>query len=762
MGEVFTATDARLDRVVAIKLVRSDRISERTRTLLLREAEALARLSHPNVVQVFDVGLEGGDVFIAMEFVDGQTLRAWNEGSHSRDEILDAFVSAGHGLQAAHAAGIIHRDFKPSNVLIGTDGLVRLSDFGVARVSTAQTGDVVGTPRYMAPEQRRGHSDARSDQYSFCLSLCEALHGRRVSEPPTRTRVDRVLAKGLAEAPGDRFGSMHGLLEAIARARRPRAGRFLTFVGVGAGALGVVALMQRAPTECPGARAVDEAWNPRRAEAVQAAFAKTDLGYAPDVAARVVARLDETAARWRTDAQVACTANQPRSCLQQQRSELDQLAAVLEQADADVVRNANKAILGLRRCEGVEDGPVAESAEHAAIRERLAALKVADLSGRVADGIAEATATTQRARALGDEVLLARALFRQGRLLERTGAFEQASSAFEESFHLAWGASAPALAAENATMLVTVLGIRQSRFDDASHWAHQGEAAVARTDDALLRAGLRTAYAGAQARSGRLLDARKDYREALALQRAALGDSHFVVAATLNNLAAVMAGGGEYAEAAQLLAQAVAIFEAELGPHHPSVAHAVANLAAAHRDAGHVEMAEASHRRALTLVEAASGPLHPATATAAANLGRVLLERGEVAEATALFNRSLRIRVEILGSEHPEVAHVRISLGEAHLAAGRLDAAEQAFVSATASITASQGPEDRRLAYAAAGSGNVALARNQRDRSIRLLSRALELLGPQGTPADRASIGAALRRAQALKRDPSDDRQADP
>src|SRR5437763_1115036 len=182
MGVVYAAYDPELDRRVAIKLLRPDRFSsEAGRLRLLREAQALARLTHPNVVAVYDAGTFGDRVFVAMELVEGETLRQWlGEGPRSWREVLDRFLPAGRGLAAAHAAGLVHRDFKPENVLLGRDGRVRVMDFGLARVeehaqeSTAlpmmvralteesvprplgpltQEGRVLGTPNYMSPEQ---------------------------------------------------------------------------------------------------------------------------------------------------------------------------------------------------------------------------------------------------------------------------------------------------------------------------------------------------------------------------------------------------------------------------------------------------------------------------------------------------------------------------------------------------------------------------------------------------------------------------------
>jgi tetratricopeptide (TPR) repeat protein/predicted Ser/Thr protein kinase len=173
MGVVYSAYDPELDRRVAVKILRRTRAGDQLR----EEARAIAKLAHPNVIAVYDVGEADGEVFVAMEHVEGQTLRDWLRTPRSTSEILDVFVQAGRGLAAAHAAGLVHRDVKPSNIMVGTDGRARVLDFGLARTGVEE-GVIAGTPAYMAPEQRRGErTDARADQYAFAVALSEALFG---------------------------------------------------------------------------------------------------------------------------------------------------------------------------------------------------------------------------------------------------------------------------------------------------------------------------------------------------------------------------------------------------------------------------------------------------------------------------------------------------------------------------------------------------------------------------------------------------------
>ena len=279
VGHVYSAHDVLLERKVALKVLR--RVDPEERTRLIREARALAKLSHPNVVALYDVGEVSGHVFLAMELVDGVTLREWlRQQTRTLEEILDAFTEAAHGLDAAHQVGIVHRDFKPDNVLIGRDWRVRVTDFWLAvRAEDVQTlpsksnldetvsqgritetGVVMGTPAYMPIEQHLGmHSDVRSDQFSFCVALYEALYGtrpfhgstgrdlcmaiRRANLHSPRSsfvpwQVHTVVSRGLSAKPEDRFSSMLALLEALRSKPAQRGlGMLHGLVGVMVGAM---------------------------------------------------------------------------------------------------------------------------------------------------------------------------------------------------------------------------------------------------------------------------------------------------------------------------------------------------------------------------------------------------------------------------------------------------------------------------------------------------------------------------------------------
>ena len=298
MGVVFAAWDPQLGRKIALKLLRTSvaMSSKDARTRLRREAQAIAQLSHPHVVSIYDVGTtDDGALYIAMEFVEGDTLTSWLR-SYPRTwrEILDVFRQAARGLLAAHSVGLLHRDFKPDNVLVGGDGRVRVTDFGLARsvllpeevsqvkpvvsaldVALTATGTVLGTPRYMPPEQLTGPElDARSDQFSFCVALYEALygrhplrggtsvamldHGERALPPPDGTKVPaaigRAVLRGLERDRSRRFPAMGALIDdlEVRTQRSPLRYAWLAaatlLIG---GTTAAVVAQQRAPSERP-------------------------------------------------------------------------------------------------------------------------------------------------------------------------------------------------------------------------------------------------------------------------------------------------------------------------------------------------------------------------------------------------------------------------------------------------------------------------------------------------------------------------------
>ncbi|MEM6992183.1 MAG: serine/threonine-protein kinase [Myxococcota bacterium] len=397
-GVVFSAYDPDLDRRVAIKLLDTRRRYE-SRDQLLQEAQALARLSHSNVVAIHDVGVWDGRPFIAMEHVDGPTLRTWLADIDPGDpdlvaKILDVMVGAGEGLAAAHDAGLVHRDFKPANVLVAPGGRAQVVDFGLAaplssshsRDSSAEESSSaskpsvrpVGTPAYMAPEVFAGEPpDVRADVYSYCVTLYEALYGERpfagdsplaiamsaerneVRPEPASRRMPAwlrsVVLQGLQPDPARRLPNMAETLRRLGndpRRRRRRRGALAAGTVVVAG-LGVLAGRQASGAErCDdGPTRIQSAWSRDDAATVRATMADTGLPYAEETAGAVVAHLDAYAADWRQRYEAGCKAHEAGSqsdqvydlrmaCLDDRLTEIDALVVVLADADEGVVANA--------------------------------------------------------------------------------------------------------------------------------------------------------------------------------------------------------------------------------------------------------------------------------------------------------------------------------------------------------------------------------------------------------------------------------------
>lgn len=387
MSVVYAAFDPQLDRKVALKLLRTDAVPFGGQAVLENEARALARLSHPNVVAVHDVGAVQGQVYLAMELVDGDTLTEWLRAQpRSAQEVLVTVRAAGAGLAAAHSAGLVHRDFKPENVMVGRDGRVRVTDFGLARAThgirrTGTTGEYfVGTPAYMAPEQLSGEAaDASSDQFAFCMALYEALFGGApfggetagsrleeiragrirpiVSRRHVSSRIRRAVLRGLSADPQARFASMEellGELSYVTPRSRIAAAIALSVVLV---AVGVAAWLPSSASRCTGAaQRFESAWNENQKAEVRRALLATNVPYAARTWERIEHELDAYAARWKSAHTEACEATRVRDeqpedvlllrmdCLQQRLNEAAALVHVLTRADEATVRSASTAV----------------------------------------------------------------------------------------------------------------------------------------------------------------------------------------------------------------------------------------------------------------------------------------------------------------------------------------------------------------------------------------------------------------------------------
>ncbi len=736
MGVVYKAYDPRLDRQIAIKLLRLRLTDDGTsRDRLMREAQALAQLSHPNVVAVYDVGDFDDMLFLAMELVPGQTLRAWlTDETRSQSDTLAAFVAAGRGLAAAHRAGIVHRDFKPDNVIVGDDGRARVLDFGLARADEdtahdsigerllssdlTQAGSVMGTPVYMAPEQCAGErADARTDQFSFCVALYQALYGEhpfgesrlgtdvdwRVQDPHAHGDVPDwlrdVLLRGLDESPARRYESMDVLLDALqsdprarSLARRRTAAWVAASLALGVGAFAGLQALSPEKTSCADSRSLlAGVWDAPTRATVERAFIASGSPYARqtwDPVNRVITRYADEWATMRTE---TCRATVERGeqseqtmdarmlCLAQLHAELDALTDVLSEADAAVVERAVSASHALSAVRECTDG--ARLSAHATtpdnreavqdLRARIARAKTLQTTGRYQAGLEVAEATIARAREVEYAPAEAEALYWRGRLEESLADYAASEATLREAAAVAERAGYDELRAMATAQLVYVVGYRRARYEEARHIGEAAHAVLDRIgghelERATLLSHLGTVYFA----ESKFDEAAEHDRRALDIRERLLGSDHPDVASSLNNLGLLYCDLGACDRAVEPLERALAIRRRVFGEDHPLVAMSLNNAGVAYFKLGRTDDARDAYTRGLAIRKRALGPDHPRLAFSHEGLGIVALAAGDHATALSHYRTAVALRTAALGDDHPDVAYAIDGVGDALLAAG--------------------------------------------------------------------------------------------
>ncbi len=778
MGVVFAAYDEELDRKVAIKLLRAQGGATPERSWLLSEAKAMARLSHPNIVQVYDVGTCEGQLFLALEMIVGATLRDWlRERPRGWQEVVAVCLQAGRGLQAAHEAGLVHRDFKPHNVLVGADGRVRVLDFGLAQLQgrggplprddeDSRVTIIAGTPAYMAPELHlRGEPDARSDQFAFCVTLYEALYGRRpfagadpaalelaiitgqITPAPADARVPawlrKIVLRGLASDPGARWPSMAALLTALGRDRARNARRWL----IGGAALGLAALLtvnivqrQAAAAELEARRCelladVEDLWGAARKASVRDAFIAAGPSYAADTWARVEQRLDEHVARWSEARVLACEDHRRGdqsdllhelrvACLEQRRAELAALVDVYASADAGVVARAVRASYDLRPLAPCADAdgllsrvapPASPEAaqEVARLRLALAAARAESTAGRHARASELHTAVRPAIAASDYPPLQAEAAVLAASIADALGDYKAAAASAEEALWLAEVARHEAVATDAAIRLYFETGYRLTKIEEAALWERHAAAALARHGGPDLEIRLLASRSTVAARAGKAEDAQRFGEQALAAARALHGPRHYEVASLLNNLGSFAAARGEPARASEYFKESLALLESLLGPEHPDVAIICGNAGSAALAAGDHLQAEHLMTRALDLTRRALGPEHPEIARLHNNLASMHTRTGEWERALELHMQALALRRKLFGDQHADTANSASNAGDALLHLGRPAEARPLLELALAAHRATVGESHPRhgASMAYLGAADVALGR---------------------------------------------------
>jgi len=884
MGEVYAAYDPELDRKVAIKVLHgtpsggTDAAEGRAR--MLREAQALAQLSDPNVVAVYDVGTFGERVFLAMEFVDGNTLSYWQQSAiRSWKDIVDRYLAAGRGLAAAHKRGLVHRDFKPENAMVGKDGQVRVMDFGLARseassvvegatddaagtpsrrattlsgarvfgstpsssrkstsgsgsggplapateisspsgikssnlaaksgspagrksegtgagapggntagpaagptagptggtplpssralalalsdaasdmdgatrdlskavgseISAAmsptalaspltQSGAMMGTPAYMAPEQFAGKvADAKSDQFSFCVALYEALYGERpfagkslpdltrqvmlgrVRDVPPNTRVPtwlrKVILRGLRVDRDERHASMEALLAALAADPSRRRRRYLASGSV-AGVIAVltVALIQasqKQKTRCVSADAkLAGVWElpgqhgravlSARKDGIRRAFIQTGKRYAADAFALVQSTLDRYVGAWNDMHRDACEATHLRgeqsaevldlrmSCLQDRFNEVRALTNVFADANGDVVSKAAEAVQSLRSVEQCADiaalKAVVRPPDNPAVRRAvedtrvaLAEVKALGDAGKMKQAAARIEKVVEAAKATGYEPLMAEAQLQSALLATLSGNFKAAESNYESAVWLAESSRYDEVTLLASAQLVFIVGYAGSRYPEGERWSQLAGAVLRRAGPGHdVAAGWLANNRGMlHVRRGALDEALRYSLEAIKVKERAYGPDHVDVAISENNVAEVLLSLGRVDEAIQRNDHAVTITVAALGSDHPRVASLLETRADLKNAKGQYGEARTAAESALEIASREFGWEHYTVRYALVALGKSQVGLKAMAEGA----RTLRRAIALIESNRDEV----VLLGEAKFALARTE-----------------------------------------------------------------------------------------
>ena len=715
-GSVFEAEDPVLGRRVALKLIRTDRLGpdpRAARQRLLREARAMAQLSHVNVVQAYAAGTDADRVWVAMELVCGTTLATWTRehppGSPARfEQARRLLVQAGRGLAAAHAHGLIHRDFKPSNVLIGTDGVVKVADFGLARAwrstaddpprrggptmddgragaaSASHTAGLFGTPRYMSPEQLRGERvEASSDQFNFGVTAWEmvlgthpfagdspgawlrAIESGAVIDPKTRgvpRWFGRVLRRAMAPEPAERFATMDALLDALEPSRWwPAAG----LAGLGATVLAGVALASSissnpAQAMCTTATARSEwreVWNDARAHAVAQGLRASGLTGIDTATEAVEQTLPRYGQRWTAQYMALCRAHWHEhsltaeqldgrmACLRARLDTADALLTHLAVADPQLAARSITAVRSLPEPSTCADPDTrADPPRGRPLRTELATADAERIAGRYATA-------AERLSSIADEARRAELAVIAGDALELAGSAyaelndDRRFSALTDAYYLA--TTQPPLDASRATRRATALATQYAYAGQpqrAQDWLRHAEAALDRGGD-------------------------PDGRAALAHVRGI-----------------VLLKQGELAAAIEAFEQ---IRHELVDPGSPPTPArderawlVAADLLMANLAAGRLDTA---HQLASTLYEQTRqelGASHPRLARLSLSLGRIAASRDQRAQALTHIQRAVDISRRVYGRVNPRTALAYLNLGWLYHDAGELTKAEQIYTAA--------------------------------------------------------------------------------
>jgi eukaryotic-like serine/threonine-protein kinase len=751
MGVVYAAHDPNLDRPVALKLLHETVNPEH----LVREAQALGKLDDPHVVTVFDAGEIDGHIFIAMKLIDGEdllTALATRKPDHA--QIIEWFVAAGRGLAAAHAAGLVHRDFKPSNVLIDKRGRVAVTDFGLAHSAIADAeaprmtgmGVAAGTPAYMSPEQHGLEPATQaSDQFAFCVALWEALFGQHPYVvgpreamspfaighaiydgpliPPPRTTVSpkivEALTRGLARAPDQRWPAMGPLLDVLAPRPRRRAWPYV-LGGLAAAVVGggLVWALSGSRSEAPTCASTASAraggvWSAAAGTQIAERFGQTGRGYAQLAATQMSASLDRYAERWTQLAADSCTAEQTsaadevvarrRACLDTRLDAMGSLVGlVTNETRADFVDHAQAMVDGLPTLADCTDNASLPGVTPPALAGQVKALET-EMVAAVArgDGGDYEAARTQlasiavRADALNWPPLVARAHLAHGirelKMLLPARPELLAAAELATANHLDRDAARAWTAAMKAAAA--------DRMAEAvAVLLPMARGAVARVGDPALKIELDVAYGRSLVRLSKWKEAGDLCRSALAAATAML-DGLVTADAARDCIVESLAPLGAFDELEPMLRALIDDRSRRYGPDHPILSDFLNVLAGIDRMHGKADLARAEAERVLAIRKRAYPPRHMKIAEILHTLGDLAEADGKRDEAQRLYEESLAIALDAKPTPIVMIDGLQTSLAylaeQHHDHAGAIARFEQAAVLTRAVV----GPDSIELAF---------------------------------------------------------------
>ena len=807
MGAVYSAYDPDLDRRVALKTLHVSGTSDPTaHGRMLREAQAMARLSHPNVVNVFDVGEHSGGIFIAMEFVPGVTLRTWERAKdRTWKEVVSVFLQAGRGLAAAHAAHLVHRDFKPANVLLGEDGRARVTDFGVARadgsiepvgpmVPASTIGEdsgrlnsnsfsepltrgdvVVGTVGYMSPEQAEAKTpDARSDQFSFCICLWEALYGKRpftggsVSEVtkallsgvlPPRPRgtqvpswLHAVLVRGLERDPDKRYPTMEALLNDLDRAPDEWRRKALPWAAVAVVLLVVGGLQlssrarERGRCEAVSGELAG-VWDDTLRARLATAFGKVTKPFSAAALASAERALDSHAREWTNAATQSCEQAYVRkeipeadyrleaACLAQRRRELAAVVNVLSTADEGVVERAGTlawSLTPVRGCTqlsrlkadprlitsgGDETKVLALQGDLARARTLIDAGKIAEAAPVIDQALASAKELNRRA-------LEAEALALLGSMQQAAGKYPDAIDAWTRAAMAAQSSGFDELLALAAIRLTTLVGFYLNRPADGRLWDQLARATIERMGgDDILSLERMGAVARLGNAEGKPIEVAQQHEQALSLAKTLLGADHPLLWKIEFDFGSSLVAAKDPQAAVPHLERSLQLREKEVSGDHPEVAMVRSTLANAYFFAGRVADSREAFTRALATREKLFGIESPRLVVTLNNFGDTLSKTGRHEEALGMVTRAIGVAKKAYPPGHPVVVATVLTHAEIQLALGKRDDARTELDSV---LTMQPPPTAPYLAEAGAVRAFIALSDGKPKDGLGFANKAVE------------------------------------